>query len=106
MGVYLQTVDPSLAGQLGLPPDTEGAAVVEVVRDGPAADAGLEAGDVITAIGGKPVASDLELIKSIAALRPGGRGGTGGARLLRHPLGRGAPGAPSAQVPVAQFGPD
>ena len=71
MGVYLQTVDPSLVGQLGLPPDTEGAAIVEVVRGGPAADAGLEAGDVITAIGGKRVASDLEVIKLIAARRPG-----------------------------------
>ena len=71
MGVYLQTVDPSLAAQLGLPPDTEGAAIAEVVRDGPAADAGLEAGEVITAIGGKRVTSDLELIKSIAARRPG-----------------------------------
>ena len=71
MGVYLQTVDPSLVGQLGLPPDTEGAAIVEVVRAGPAADAGLEAGDVITAIGGKRVASDLEVIKLIAARRPG-----------------------------------
>jgi S1-C subfamily serine protease len=71
LGVFLQTVDPSLAGQLGLPPDTEGAAVFRVVNGGPADGAGLEEGDVITAIGGKPVASDLDLIKSIAARRPG-----------------------------------
>jgi S1-C subfamily serine protease len=71
MGVYLQTVDPNLAGQLGLPADTQGAAIVEVVRGGPAADAGLEVGEVITAVAGKEVASDLELIKAIARRRPG-----------------------------------
>ncbi|MDQ5875075.1 MAG: trypsin-like peptidase domain-containing protein, partial [Actinomycetota bacterium] len=71
IGVYLQTVDPGSAGQLGVPADTEGAAVVEVVRGGPAADAGLQAGDIITGIGGTPVASDLELIEAIAARRPG-----------------------------------
>ena len=71
IGVYLQTVDPGLAGQLSLPADTEGAAVVEVVRGGPASDAGLEAGEVITAVDGKTIASDLELIKAIAARRPG-----------------------------------
>jgi putative serine protease PepD len=71
LGVFLQTVDPSLAGQLGLPPDTEGAAVFRVVNGGPADGAGLEEGDVITSIGDKEVASDLDLIKAIAARRPG-----------------------------------
>ncbi len=71
IGVYLQTLDPGLAGQLGLPSDTEGAAVVEVVRNGPAATAGLEAGDVITGIGGKQISSDFELIEAIALSRPG-----------------------------------
>ncbi|HZJ50706.1 MAG TPA: trypsin-like peptidase domain-containing protein [Actinomycetota bacterium] len=71
IGVYLQTVDPNLAGQLGLPADTEGAAVLKVVRGGPAGDAGLEAGDIITGIGGTAVASDLELIKVIARRKPG-----------------------------------
>lgn len=71
LGVFLQTVDPSLAGQLGLPPDTEGAAVFRVVTGGPADGAGLEEGDVITSIGDKEVASDLDLIKAIAARRPG-----------------------------------
>ena len=71
LGVFLQTVDPSLAGQLGLPPDTEGAAVFRVVNGGPADGAGLEEGDVITSIGDKEVASDLDLIEAIAARRPG-----------------------------------
>jgi len=71
IGVYLQTVEPNLAGQLGVPADTEGAAVMKVVRGGPASDAGLETGDVITGISGTAVASDLELIKVIARSKPG-----------------------------------
>ena len=71
IGVYLQTVDPGSAAQLGVPAGTEGVSIFRVVRGGPADLAGLEVGDVITGIGGTPVASDLELIEAIAARRPG-----------------------------------
>ncbi len=50
-----------------------GALVVEVVRDGPAAGAGLMAGDVITRANGQPVASASGLIAAISGLEPGSR---------------------------------
>ncbi len=50
-----------------------GALVVDVIRDGPAATAGLLAGDVITRADGQPVASAANLIALISGLEPGHR---------------------------------
>lgn len=54
MGIIPQDVTPSLARAFGLK-EARGVAVAEVVPDAPAAKAGLETGDVITAVDGKPV---------------------------------------------------
>ncbi len=71
LGVTLQDVTKTLAEGLGLPEDTHGAAVTTVV-DGSAADeAGLKAGDVITAIDGKPVQSMQQLRTRIGHTAPG-----------------------------------
>lgn len=51
----------------------EGALVMEVVRDGPAASAGLRAGDVITRANGQAVPTAAALIALIAGLEPGAR---------------------------------
>ncbi len=48
-----------------------GVAIDSVDRAGPAARAGLRAGDVVTAVNGEPVGSANALIKAIAALPPG-----------------------------------
>jgi putative serine protease PepD len=50
---------------------TAGAAVGEVVQGGPAARAGLRAGDLVTAIDGKPVEGSADLVAAIAAKKPG-----------------------------------
>ncbi len=50
-----------------------GVAVAQVVPGGPGAAAGLEPGDVLTAIDGRRVASVLGLIRVVAGLAPGSR---------------------------------
>ncbi len=50
---------------------TPGAPVVSVVAGGPAAQAGLQAGDVITAVNGSSVTSVTQLSQDIASHQPG-----------------------------------
>jgi serine protease Do len=60
IGVQVQNLTPELAKSYGLP-STAGALVADVVPDGPAAKAGLQAGDVLTRFNGKPVDSSSAL---------------------------------------------
>ena len=54
-----------------MPLDTTGAMVIKTFSDGPAKNAGLRTGDVITALDGRPVTGMGDLITSLASLRPG-----------------------------------
>ena len=54
LGVNIQSVTPEIASSLGLK-DDKGAMVAEVVPGGPAAKAGFEQGDIVTAIDGQAV---------------------------------------------------
>ena len=56
IGLSMQTVTPGNAARHDLAVD-EGAYVVEVSADGPAAAAGIQEGDVITSIGGEKISS-------------------------------------------------
>jgi serine protease Do len=49
----------------------EGAVVADPQKDGPAANAGVEAGDVITAANGQPVKDARELARIIGGFAPG-----------------------------------
>ena len=49
----------------------EGALVAEPQANGPAAKAGIESGDVITAVNGEPVKDAKELARTIGGLAPG-----------------------------------
>jgi serine protease Do len=69
IGVQIQSVNPDIADSLGLK-KAEGALVAEPQKDGPAAKAGIEAGDVITAVNGNPVKDSRDLAKKIGALPP------------------------------------
>ncbi len=60
LGVMIQPVDQTIADSLGLK-STKGALVAEVVSNGPADDAGIAPGDVITRFNGKPVATSRDL---------------------------------------------
>ena len=61
----------SAAVQIGLPPDTRGAGAVAVFTGSPAAKAGLREGDVVVAIGGRPVRSAEAMTGAVASGKPG-----------------------------------
>ncbi|MPZ54993.1 MAG: Do family serine endopeptidase [Rhizobiales bacterium] len=70
IGVKVQPVTADIADSLGLKEST-GALVAEPQSDGPAAKAGIEAGDVITEVNGAPIKDGRDLAKKIGAIAPG-----------------------------------
>ena len=70
LGVHIQTVTKDIAASLGLE-GPEGAIVARVQPESPAAAAGLEPGDVITAVNQRPVDDMRELTRMIAAIEAG-----------------------------------
>ena len=70
IGVQIQPVTSDIADSLGLK-KAEGALVAEPQANGPAAKAGIESGDVITAVNGEPVKDARELARTIGSLAPG-----------------------------------
>ncbi len=71
LGVATQGLDAGMAAALRLP-NAEGALVADADADGPAAKAGLQPGDVVTAVDGQAVKSPRELARLIGDLRPNG----------------------------------
>lgn len=72
MGVGLQEIDPVLAKHLGRP-DLEGTVVGQVYPGTPAADAGLEVGDIIVGLDGTSVSDSATLVRSVGTRAPGER---------------------------------
>src|ERR1700704_4819691 len=70
IGVQIQPVTADIADSLGLK-KAEGALVAEPQANGPAAKAGIESGDIITAVNGETVKDARELARTIGALAPG-----------------------------------
>jgi serine protease Do len=70
LGVVIQDVNQGLADSFGLP-QPEGALVSSVEKGSPAAQAGVEPGDVILKLNGEPVGRSTELPVEIAELAPG-----------------------------------
>ncbi|HXF55921.1 MAG TPA: PDZ domain-containing protein, partial [Hyphomicrobiaceae bacterium] len=65
LGVRIQSVSEEIASSLGVPENT-GALVSSVVKDGPAAKGGVEAGDVILKFDGKEISSMRGLPRVVA----------------------------------------
>ena len=70
LGVEIQPVTADIADSLGLKSD-KGALVSSAQDNGPGKKAGISAGDVITQVDGKDVASPKELARLIGAYSPG-----------------------------------
>ncbi len=70
LGVMVQSVSPSLAEGLGLK-SAAGALVDQTEPNTPAAQTGMQSGDVITKLNGEPVKDAGDLTRRVAALQPG-----------------------------------
>ncbi len=70
VGVEAQQITPATAKALHLT-ENSGALLAGVQSDGPAAAAGLQAGDVIEAVNGTKIANPKELAMNVASIQPG-----------------------------------
>jgi serine protease Do len=70
LGVLIQSVTPEIAGKFHTP-EPRGALVGDVLEDGPAAQAGIQQGDVIWNYDGTPV-KDVPALQRLAAATPPG----------------------------------
>ena len=70
LGVQIQNVTPLIAESLDLGA-ASGALVAQVTPASPAAVAGLEVGDVITALEGEPIGTVRDLTRRVALAKPG-----------------------------------
>jgi serine protease Do len=72
LGVGIQEITPELAHSFNIP-SGKGALISQVFPGGPAAKAGIQGGDVVTAVNGKAVDSPGALSRAVAATAPGGK---------------------------------
>ena len=70
IGVQIQPVTQDIADSMGLK-KAEGALVADPQKDGPAAKAGIDSGDIITAVNGQSVKDARELARIIGGFAPG-----------------------------------
>ena len=70
IGVQIQPVTQDIADSMGLK-QAQGALVADPQKDGPAAKAGVEAGDVITTADGQSIKDAHELARIIGSFAPG-----------------------------------
>ncbi len=73
LGVEALTLNEELARRLGVSA-RQGAVLARLLRGGPADAGGLQPGDVVVAVDGKPVRDTVDLINQTAAIRPGESG--------------------------------
>ncbi|KJS76339.1 MAG: 2-alkenal reductase [Comamonadaceae bacterium BICA1-1] len=70
IGVEPQALTPELAQHFGLR-RVQGVLIIGVLRNAPAAQAGVRPGDVVLSVAGQPVADVAALLAAVAALPPG-----------------------------------
>jgi len=69
IGVEPRDLSPDLASSLGLEKVT-GVLITGVLQGGPAAQAGVRPGDVVSAVGDRTVVTTADLLKAVAGLKP------------------------------------
>jgi len=70
IGVAVQEITPELAESFKLG-KIQGVLISEVVRGGPADQAKVKAGDILTSVDNKPLVDSNSMLETIAALQPG-----------------------------------
>jgi S1-C subfamily serine protease len=65
LGIAVQPLTPEIARQLGLRPGTSGLVINDVDPSGPAAEAGIQPGDVIVEANRQPVRSGADLQQAL-----------------------------------------
>lgn len=70
IGVQVQELTRDLAASFGLQ-EPRGALVAQVEEGGPAAKAGIQAGDIVMALNGQPVQRSADLARLVAGTKPG-----------------------------------
>jgi S1-C subfamily serine protease len=71
VGIYMQDLNPNIAKSLGLPPNTRGAVAAKISSGSPAEKAGINMGDVIEQVDGKPVSNAKEVQSLVRAHKIG-----------------------------------
>jgi len=75
LGFSVQTLTPKIAGEMGLDAEKTGVVVSEVIAGSPAAEKGLQVGDILRRFGQRPVEGVTDLAKDINDAEKGGRSG-------------------------------
>jgi membrane-associated protease RseP (regulator of RpoE activity) len=70
VGVSLVDLDENVAARIGMS-DTVGVAIAQVIAKSPAADAGLQVGDIVTSVDTKAVAKAAEVVAAVKAKKVG-----------------------------------
>jgi serine protease Do len=71
LGTVVQDLTPDLAEQFKVPDDQQGALIAEVSSGSAAEKAGLENGDIITTVNGKPISDPHALRLTVGGMNPG-----------------------------------
>ena len=71
LGIAIDPLTPELAEQFGLPPGQAGVVVRSVTPGSPAQQAGIQQGDVLVALNGKPIEGARDLVRQIASAAVG-----------------------------------
>ncbi|MFP4147368.1 MAG: S1C family serine protease [Halorhodospira sp.] len=71
LGVQAQRLTPALAESFGVDADTGGVAITEVLPQGPADQAGLQSGDIITQLGDQRIRDVQDLLRAASQAAPG-----------------------------------
>jgi len=71
IGVEVQDITPDLADSFRLPGNSKGVLIANVIPGGPAARAGVKAGDILVEVEGKPVPDSSTMLNLVAEVQPG-----------------------------------